>query len=171
MVNMDLQKTDAATGTDTPPPSNGAKPKGGSSSQGKFNLWQNKPLWLIIGFVLAMAAGIISGLVWGWDIFVPKSADLTFTLLLGFVIFGLVGVGAFLIRSRWAFLIVPAGWLVGEILVAAWPSFQRTWESFQAALGTWHFQWSLSFLILICSLIIGTVIGLVFEQRSKKQQQ
>ena len=112
-IDQQTQGTTIVAETNVVPPA-GLQTEVESSPKAVPKPSRGKLTWQIIGIVLAVAAGFLSNRLWGWDIYYPGSVD--FYMLLGIGIFVLVGSGAFLLRSWWALLIVPAAWLVGEIL-------------------------------------------------------
>jgi hypothetical protein len=118
----------------------------------------------LIGVGLSIVAGFISYSLWGWSIFNPASEN--FFWILGVVLFVLAFVGAFLLRSLWAILIVPVSWIVGAVLAATLiPRVQSTWPAVQSTINTWHIHASPSILILIFAILAGTFLGVYVYRR------
>ncbi len=130
-------------------------------------------LMYFLGVVLPMVAGSMVG--WPWwvgDIFDAEWVLNTVVLVMALSVFA----GAFLLRSWWAFLIVPVAWIVGEILGAALAPFvQGGWPALQAAsenhlLGVQGMILLFAAAPLFFYTLCGVVCGIAFERWLKKRK-
>jgi hypothetical protein len=126
----------------------------------------------ILGVALPLVAG--SMIWWPWG--VPDIFDAGWvlaTVVLGMVLS--VIVGAFLLRSAWALLIVPVAWIGGEMLAAVLrPLVEGGWPALQAASENhlWDAELtllSLAFTPLILCALLGTAGGIAFDEWLKKR--
>lgn len=103
----------------------------------KEHRWRDR-LLSTLGVVMSLVAGSMVSWPWGvGDIF-----DAEWILNTVVVATGLLAlVGAFLLRSKWALLIVPAAWIGGELLGAVVrPLVEGGWTALQAEVHFWDVQ-------------------------------
>jgi hypothetical protein len=124
----------------------------------------------ILGVVLPLVAGSMIWWPWGVpDIF--DAAWVLYTVILGTVL--LVFVGAFLLRSPWALLIVPVAWIGGEFLGAVLgPLVEGGWPTLQAQIHFWDAQGTiipLGLLPIILCMLFGTGLGMWLKERRQRR--
>jgi len=108
--------------------------------------WIGRPLSLL-GITLPMLAGALVSWPWG------RGELFTAAWVFGTVVLGMVlsvVSGACLLRSRWALVLAPVAWVVGELLGAVLiPLLQGGWPALQAEQQFWEAQ--------------GTILALAFS--------
>lgn len=112
--------------------------------------------------ILGIALVFADGFLFGWGV---AAENVGYMLVLGML---MVLVGAFLLRSWWALVIVPVVFVVGNVLGELWvPLVQRGWPAWPPTLQA-AIHWSPTVLLLILSLLVslllGTGLGIVFKQ-------
>src|SRR5215469_12618513 len=97
--------------------------------------WIEVPLFLL-GVTLPMVAGALVNWPWGrGELF--DAAWVFGTVVLGMVLAAVIG--ACLVRSRWALVLAPVAWVVGELLGAVLiPLIQGGWPALQAEHEFWE---------------------------------
>jgi hypothetical protein len=127
-------------------------------------------LLLIFGVALPVVAG---SMVW-WPWGVPDIFDagwVLWTVVLGTCL--LVFVGAALLRSPWALLIVPVAWIGGEFLGAVVrPLVEGGWPALQAEIHFWDVQGviiPLGLLPVILCTLFGTGLGMWLKERRQRR--
>lgn len=131
--------------------------------------WRNMPM-SILGIALPL---IVGSMVW-WPWGVPDIFDaewVFFTVLLATCLAALVG--AILLRSWWALLIVPVAWITGEFLGAMLRLLvEGSRLAAQVGIYLWEAQGVIISLalapLLICSLL-GAVGSSLFKARQKRR--
>jgi len=127
-------------------------------------------LLTILGVALPVVAG---SMVW-WPWGVPDIFDaewVLWTVVLGTCL--LVFVGAALLRSPWALLIVPVAWTAGEFLGAVVrPLVEGGWPALQAQIHFWDIQGVLipfGLFPVILSTLLGTGLGMWLKERRQRR--
>jgi hypothetical protein len=122
----------------------------------------------ILGGALPMIAG---SMVW-WPWGVPDIFDAGWvfgTVALGTCL--MVFVGAALLRSPWALLVVPVAWIAGEFLgVILRLLVEGGWPALQAEVHLWDAQSviiPLGLLLVIPCMLLGTGFGMWLKERQK----
>lgn len=124
----------------------------------------------ILGVALPLVAGSMISWPWGvGDIFDAEWVLWTVvvaTCLLAFV-------GATLLRSPWALLIVPVAWIGGEFLGAVVrPLVEGGWPALQAEIHFWDVQGTIIplgvFPVILCALF-GTGLGMWLKGRQQRR--
>jgi hypothetical protein len=127
-------------------------------------------LLTILGVALPMIAGSMVWWPWGVpDIFDAEWVFWTVVLGTGLLAF----VGAALLRSPWALLIVPVAWISGEFLGAVVrPLVDGGWTALQAEIHFWDAQGTIIQIgvlpVILCTLL-GTGIGMWLKERQKRR--
>jgi hypothetical protein len=121
--------------------------------------WIDVPMSLL-GVTLPMVAGALVSWSWmGGELF--DAAWVFCTVVLG-VVLSMV-IGACLLRSKWALVLAPVAWAVGEILGAVLiPLIQGGWPALQAENQFWEAQGtilSLAFSPLVLCAALGAGAG------------
>ena len=131
-------------------------------------------LLTILGIVLPIAGGFLMGWPW-WDEEVGQNMVYATMFYVGEALS--VCIGASLLRSWFAVLIVPFAWLVGEVMGAVLHTLvEGGWPALQAALESgfiWIAQGWIEFVALPITLCaaLGAVVGVLLSKWLRKRRQ
>jgi hypothetical protein len=126
----------------------------------------------ILGVALPLVAGSMISWPWGGgvgDIFDSEWVFLTVVVATGLAAL----IGATLLRSPWALLIVPVAWIGGEFLAAVVrPLVEGGWPVLQAEIHFWDIQRTIvpmgaSFVFIWTAF--GTALGMWLKDRRQRR--
>lgn len=128
----------------------------------------------ILGIVLPIAGGFLIGYPW-WVGEVGQNMVYGIMIYVGVALS--VCIGASLLRSWFAVLIVPFAWLVGDVMGVVLHSLvQGGWTALQVELESGFFWMNMVWLeyaalpIVLCAAL-GTWVGVVLSKRLRKRRQ
>lgn len=125
--------------------------------------FHKRSLW-IAGVLLVFIVGFINNCIFGWNIDIFNEGSLKTMLRLGVLLS--VFVGVVLIRSWWAFLIVPVSSLAGAVLASVLvPLIQGAWPRVKSAALSVPIGLLTLVLTIVFIILGGTLLGFALRRK------
>lgn len=156
-IQAPIQQTEADT------PSGVTQAQNQSRLKSVLQYFHKRSLW-IVGVLLVFIVGFINNCIFGWNIDIFNEGSLRTMLRLGVLLS--VFVGVVLIRSWWAFLIVPVSWLAGAVLASVLvPLIQGAWPAVKSAAASVPIGLLPSILTIVFIILVGTLLGFALRRK------